>query len=239
MLCPCCGADMVVGTRECSCGARFVGEPCEPPEVELQRFGPAIVSVILFFLTVSLSFISLWAASGAVLVAVSARRAIRLIRAHPERYGGYRVATSVLTVTLVGGSLIGGYGFSRIPRLLEKRRIRATAATAATFYEISNLVESHRRKTGSYPSSGEVLRRFAGRPLPKDYWDRLISYETTAEISDARKGGGGIQFNNFELRSPGPDGELDTQDDIVMRDGVLYSNAEAMASAAGKISGNR
>jgi hypothetical protein len=239
MLCPCCGGDLVVGTRECSCGARFVGEPCEPPEIELQRFGPAILSVILFFLTVSLSFISLWAACGAVLVAISARRAIRLIRANPERYGGYRVAASVLAVTLVSGSVIGGYGFSRIPRLLDKRRIRATAATAATFYEITNLVESYRRKNGSYPPSGEVLRRFAGRPLPKDYWDRLISYQTTANIADARKGGGPFQFNNFELRSPGPDGELETQDDLVMRDGVLYSNAEAMASAAGRIAGSR
>jgi hypothetical protein len=37
----------------------------------------------------------------------------------------------------------------------------------------------------------------------------------------------GVNFDNFELFSNGPDGKADTEDDIIMRDGIFYTYEES------------
>jgi len=44
-----------------------------------------------------------WLAFAAVLVIWSARRAVRLAKNDPDWYGGYKTATAMLVVTVVGG----------------------------------------------------------------------------------------------------------------------------------------
>jgi hypothetical protein len=195
-----------------------------------------MAAVSLLAITVAAAFITLWAGLGAIAVLIVTRRAMRLARQNPTGYGGYGLALSVLIVTMVSGSVLAGYAVSRFPRFLEKRKLRAEAATKATVFEIANLAEAYKSKTGSYPVSIEALRRFAGRTLPGDYWERQLTYQSYTEaIADARFGdfvesarprSAGIPFSNFELRSAGPDGKFGTEDDIVMRDGVLHTSPE-------------
>ncbi len=80
---------------------------------------------------------------------------------------------------------------------------------------ISTLLDTYRLNIGSYPNSLDDLvampsdlpdpskwYKIAKEPISPDPWGRPIEY----------KGAG----NSFELRSAGPDGQMNTADDIVV-----------------------
>jgi hypothetical protein len=83
--CPCCGASITRGVRECGCGARFVGEPLDEAPLKVQRLGPAMNSVLLLAILVSASLaFTPWLAFGAVVVLWSSWRAVKLARRNPN-----------------------------------------------------------------------------------------------------------------------------------------------------------
>lgn len=238
MLCPCCGYEMKLGARACSCGARIVGELDLEPIRKVQRLGPSMLALSLFMVVALAAAVwTLWAATAGLLVILSARRAVILGRRDREGYGGLGVATAVLVATSISGAALAGYAIGRIPLALHKRQLAQEAATTAAFYELANVLADYKTKKGFYPGNDEELKKFSGRSLPKDYWDRTISYEGRMDaIAEANLGRGsrrvgsvgGLQFNGFELRSAGPDGIAGTADDIMMRDGVFYTSAEVI-----------
>ena len=232
MLCPSCGGEMLLGVIECRCGARFVGEPLGPPLVKVQRYGPTVTSVLLLVLVTAAALLfTKFLAFGAVLVIWSARRAMRLARRDPEGYGGFRTSAATLAVTLVGSVVSGGFAIASIPKFLENRRIRQTAASQAEMYHTAKLLEDYKRRYGSYPPDELAWRQVMPEALPKDYWKNQIKYQGytqyVAEATKDPKKRAAITINNFELRSAGPDEKLGTDDDIVMIDGIFYTNAEA------------
>jgi hypothetical protein len=200
----------------------MVGDPVDDLQVELRRFGPAATSSVLLFAVAAATMVfTYWLAAAGLLVLWQARRAMRLVRRDPQRYGGYKLAAATFFVAAAAMASLLAYLVAHIPEFLEKRRIRQAAATSAAMYQMAALLESYKDKHGSYPRNLEALKKFAGRDLPRDYWDRAISYQSYTEALAAEAGAVGIPFNNFELRSAGPDGKLGTPDDIVMLDGVL------------------
>jgi hypothetical protein len=63
--------------------------------------------------------------------------------------------------------------------------------------------------------------------LPSDYWNKSLKYQSYTEaIADGSLVRMGLSFNNFELRSAGPDEKEGTEDDIIMRDGAFFTSAE-------------
>jgi len=230
MLCPCCGSEMLLGAFDCRCGARFVGEPLGDPAVKLRQFGPAVTAVALLVIVVAaaLLFTKFLALAGLVVV-WAARKAMRLAQRDPEGYGGYRTAAATLAVTLAAGAVSGGFAIASIPRLIKDRKAKETAATCAPIYRYYQLIEEYKRKYGSYPVDEPAVRRFISESLPRDYWNKGIAYQgRTDYMVGSKPGQTGIQINNFELRSAGPDEKLETDDDIVMIDGIFYTNAEAI-----------
>lgn len=235
MLCPCCGKEAPLNKMECLCGARFVGEPLDEAPIKVQRFGPVMVSVLIFAVVAGAALvITKWLAIAGVIAIWSAWRAVRLAHRDPELYGGYRTAIATLSVALVSMTASLGYGVSHIDQIIKDRETRQRAATEAAFHHISYLLEIHKSKTGSFPSSTQALTRPSVGPLPKDYWGKEIKYQSYTEaIADASLRGAsgplrgtGIPFNNFELRSAGPDGKEGTDDDIIMRDGIFLTVSE-------------
>lgn len=230
MICPCCGNQM--DSSQCSCGARIIGDPVNDLEIEFRRFGPAVASVSLLFAVAAAALIfTYWLAAAGLLVLWQARRAMKLTVREPQRYGGYRLAAATFFVAAAAMAGLLAYMVANIPEFLEKRRIRQAAATSAAMYQMAALLESYKDKHGSYPRNLEALKKFAGRDLPKDYWDHAISYQSYTEALAAEASATGIPFNNFELRSAGPDGKLGTPDDIVMLDGVLISGPAGRANS--------
>ena len=228
MLCPCCGNDMLLGALDCRCGARFVGEPLGDPAVKLQRYGPAVSAIALLAIVVAgaLLFTKFLALAG-VLVIWYARKAMRLAQRDPEGYGGYRTAAATLAIALTAGAVSAGFAISSIPRLIKDRQAKETAATCAPMYRYYELIEEYRHQTGSYPQDETTVRRFISESLPRDYWNKAIAYQGRTDYTASSSRRTGIQINNFELRSAGPDEKLETDDDIVMIDGIFYTNAEA------------
>lgn len=259
MLCPCCGNEIQPEARQCGCGARFVGAPLDEKPVHIPSYGAVMNSLGLLALVVAGALVfTKFIALGAVLVIWSARRAMKLAKHDPQSYGGFKVAAATLVVTLVAGSVAAGYSISYIPRFLANRQERKAAATRATMYRLAQLLDKYRLANGAYPDSRQKLQAFAKEPIPADFWEQAIRYtgftEGLAEvglprpksqmITEAMVGGGGrgttekasrITLHNFELRSNGPDGVADTEDDIIMRDGIFYTAEEVKKMASLKV----
>ncbi|MFY9574339.1 MAG: hypothetical protein WAV20_23300 [Blastocatellia bacterium] len=226
MLCPCCGGATSRGARECFCGARFVGEPLDDPPIKVQRLGPAITSVALLVLVVvGVLVATKWLAFASVAVFWSAWRAVRRSKQDPEWYGGYKTAAATLTIAIAGSAVVAAYGIAHIPKALENYRLRQIAATHASMYQVATLLEEYKRVTRSYPRTPQEFKKAVGNSLPTDYWDGTIKYQSTFEPRADR-----IKLigppDNFELRSAGPDGLSDTDDDIIMRDGILLTYSD-------------
>lgn len=236
MLCPCCGNEINQGVRECGCGARFVGQPLDEKPVKIKSYGAVMNTVGLFALVVvaALTFTK-FLAFGAILVIWSAWRAMKLAKNNPQGYGGYRVATATLTVTLIASLGISGYvvGYG-IPRFLRNREIRRDAATKADMIRYyANVLEEYKRIYGSYPRNAQEAAKVSNEPLPADYWNHNISYQSRiGAVANALPGRTAISFSNFELRSKGPDELEGTDDDIIMRDGLFYTVAELKSQSS-------
>jgi hypothetical protein len=169
-----------------------------------------------------------WLALAAVLVIWSSSRAMRLARFDPQGYGGYRTAAGIFASTVLASVIAGGFALAYIPEYLQLRKDSQKAATMANARHVQGLLEEYRREYGSYPSSLQALKRISNEVLPTDYWEKNFSYQgRTDAIVSGRIQVTGINFNNFELRSAGPDEKMGTDDDIIMRDGLFISASEA------------
>ncbi len=228
MLCPCCGNEMNMGARDCSCGARFVGEPLDLKPVKIQSYGAVMNTVgLLTVVVVAALAFTKFLAFGAVLVIWSAWRAMKLAKRDPEGYGGYKVATATLLVTLIAGIGIASYTIAYIPKFLDNRATKREAATKASFYHTAKLLDDYKRAHGFYPSNAQEVAKVTKEPLPADYWNHSISYVgRPGAVANASTGKPRISFSNFELRSKGPDEIAGTDDDIIMRDGMFYTAEE-------------
>jgi len=229
MLCPCCGGSVFRSAHACGCGARFVGEPLDETPIKVQRLGPAMTSVALLALVVVSALVATkWLAVAAVLVMWSAWRAVRLAKRDAEWYGGYKTAAATLALTIVGSLALATYGIAHIPQAFENYRLRQVAATQASMHHVASLLEDYKLNVGhgAYPNAQE-FKKVMGGSLPTDYWDSSIKYQPrTDPVADTAIGITLFSNTNFELRSAGPDGIAGTDDDIIMRDGILFTNSE-------------
>jgi hypothetical protein len=232
MLCPCCGASILRAARQCECGARFVGEPLDEPPIKVQRFGPAMTSVAMLLLVITVALVATkWLAFGAVLVMWFAWRAVKLAKRDPEWYGGYKTAVFTLTVTILASAGLASYGIAHIPKALDNYWLRQVAATQARMHHIASSLEQYKLTVGlgSYPKDAQEFKRATGESLPADYWDQSLKYGgSTGEIAEQNESLArtGLPVDHFELRSAGSDGIIGTDDDIIMRDGIFFTNAE-------------
>jgi general secretion pathway protein G len=194
------------------------------------------VSLLVLVIASSLIFTK-WLALAVILVVFSARRAVRLARENPDWYGGYRVASATLSVTVLASIGAGVFAIAYIPRYLENRATREAAATRAEMHRIASILEDFKLTHESYPENAQELKIILNESLPSDYWEKSIKYQSyTLDIASNQStlplGSAVIPVNyNFELKSAGPDGKDDTDDDIIMRDGVFLTAAEARTQA--------
>lgn len=222
---------MFRSARECDCGARFVGEPLDETPIKVQRLGPAMTSVgLLVLVAVAAMVFTKWMAVAAILVVWSSWRAMQLARRDAEWYGGYRTAVATFSLTIVGCLGLATYGIANIPRAFENYRLRQIAATQASMHHAASLLEDWKLKVGRgsfYPNAQE-FKKVMGDSLPTDYWDSSIKYQPRPDspLADTAIGMTPISNTNFELRSAGPDGIVGNDDDIIMRDGIFFTNTE-------------
>jgi hypothetical protein len=185
----------------------------------------AVVGMALIF--------SPWLAFLAVLAIGLSRRAWRLAKLDPAEYGGYRTAAGTLILSLIGLIALSCYAIIRIPDYIEKREIRLQAAERARGLHVASLLEQYRAENDAYPRDLEPIKKLDGGSLPPEFWTKLIVYKgVLGQV--AAKGSAPAQYVSFELRLAGPDGVVGTEDDIVMRDGIFYSNPDPLKPPAAK-----
>ena len=238
MLCPCCGGEILCSASRCECGARFVGAPLDETPIHVQRLGPALTAVALLLLVVTVAIgITKWLAFAGLLVVWAAWRAFRLAKHDPKWYGGYRTATTTLVISLTACAALAAYGISRVPRAWDNYWLRQKAFTQSEMHRVANLLEEYKSVNGRYPKDAQEYRKLIGELLPADYWDSGLKYQgyqgaiadrsaRNIRVDSQTVLSMNLPIDNFELRSAGPDGILDTDDDIIMRDGIFFTDAE-------------
>jgi hypothetical protein len=231
----------MLGASQCGCGARFVGAPLDEEPIKVKRFGPTITAILLLAVVVIATLVfTKWLAVAVIIPIRYAWRAMHLSRRDPEWYGGFRAAAATLALAVAGTVFAAGYFVANIPTFLENRQVRRNASTQANVYHIANLLEDYKRTYGSYPKNDREIKKAIAESLPSDYWGHSIKYQSyTDGIADGSISRTGIPFNNYELLSAGPDGKEGTDDDIIMRDGIFYTNAEVKRQPTIRTSSDR
>ncbi len=189
-----------------------------------------------------------WIAIPATIIALWVGSLIcRSIRRNPKRFIWSRVAYSglysAITVAVLIATLIG----ITVPERLRQIELRQEAAIYAQGYTIQRAFLDYRARYGTLPSTLDELRRLPDSD--NSIADALAGIEATAyspgadlaalpkKKSRTPRGGialrnasmrstddaseGGLSFTRYEMRLPGPDNKLGTEDDWTMRDGVI------------------
>ena len=187
-----------------------------------------------------------------LLVLFGGRRLYRSVQANPERFCGQRyarnsyiasVAVPLLVLILIGIT---------VPDRLVKRQWGIEAGMNAQVYAWDRLLLQYREKFGSLPSEKSDLTRL---PDPDGSIAALLKesdtseYKPSAEVAAVPKQNPrslrgavirnaslttagdeplseGLSFTNYELRLPGADKLPNTDDDLIVRDGVSYRVSE-------------
>jgi hypothetical protein len=239
MLCPCCGDEIKLDVVQCNCGARFVGAPLDEKPVHIKSYGHVMNTFgLLAVVTTAALVFTKFFAIGAIPVIWYTWRSLKLSRNNPQQFGGYKVLAPTFALTLIASFVIAGLTVAYIPKFFENRKNRQDASTRAIIYQEAAILEAYKAaNNGTVPRTEQELREFMKKQLGRDYWGHSIRYIGSTEgiatnSLPQQKGGGkgGAQgiasFYNYELRSNGPDELPNTDDDIIMKDGIIYTAAE-------------
>ena len=194
-----------------------------------------------------------WAAIPVTLLLVfGSRKIYRSIVAAPARFCGRRHARAGYFASLAVPAMILVLIGVTVPARLEHRQIGIKAGEDAHAYRIDRAFDEYREKFGGLPDSlTDLTRRLPDedgslaaalksidasgyRPgaelaaVPKQKPQTLRG----AAIRNASIAGADdsiterLSFTNYELALPGPDKQMGTDDDQVLRDGVIYKASD-------------
>ncbi len=229
--------------------------------IEFKGFPPSLLSIVkagevaswrLKWVTVPVAIVVFW----------SGTRIIQSIKENPSGFIGLRaarlgLAASVL-VTLTIGTLIG----VTIPQRLRQRQLGIDAGIYAQGYTLQRALLEYRGLHGTLPANDEWVEKLSTLPDPDGSIAEALrnidatGYQSRAPVlaaasskskplaqrgSAIRKAGtsadpatdhGGVSFTSYDLRLPGPDRILNTDDDFLVHDGVITKVSELPASSA-------
>jgi hypothetical protein len=189
----------------------------------------------------------------AIAVLWGGSRLTRNISKTPERFAGLRLAragfSAAIVTTLMVGMLIG----VTVPERLRRRQWGIEAASKARGHTLHRALQEYRDLHGTLPPTQEELVRqlrtlpdpdgsiaealsfvdasgyqagavlaAAGpknKTLPRGAALRTASLNTTADPP-------AVSFTSYELRLPGEDKKLNTDDDLMIRDGLVMTIPE-------------
>jgi hypothetical protein len=185
----------------------------------------------------------------AIVVIWGGLRSLRSIKQSPAQFGGLRIARTgvgaAIVATLMVGTLIG----VTVPERLRRRQWRIEAAEKAQAYTFARTMLEYRALHGTLPPQEDLIKHLRSLPDPDgsiaealSYVDQN-SYEPTTVLAAAApksktlpRGAAlrnaslttpadppAVSFTNYQLRLPGADKKLNTDDDIIVRDGLVMT----------------
>lgn len=194
----------------------------------------------------------------AIIVLWSGARIIRTIKANPRKFIGLRPArlgfAASVMVTLMVASLIG----ITIPERLRQRDLSNEAKWNARGYTFHRAQLEYRELHGTLPTDVKELRTLpdpdgsiaealsfidpngyqagsvvaAASAKSKPLTQRGSAIRNAGTTADPATDHGGVSFTSYDLRLPGEDRILNTDDDVVVHDGVITRASDLPRSSA-------
>lgn len=188
----------------------------------------------------------------AIAVIWGGSRSLRTIQSSPAHFGGLRIArggfSAAIVATLLVATLIG----VTVPERLRRRQWGIEAAERAPVYTFHRALLQYRELHGTIPPRDEVVRELSTLPDPDGSIAEALrnvdtsGYEATSVVAAAApktkplpRGGAirtvslnptadaqPVSFTSYELRLPGKDKKPNTEDDLVVRDGLILTLPE-------------
>ena len=192
------------------------------------------------------------------------------IRRDPTRFMGARFAHGGLATAIMVAVMIVAFIGVTVPERLRRRQMGIDAAYRAQLYTIARAQLEYRIRYGTLPASLDDLRDRERLPdadgsiaaalngvAPNDYksWSvqarlpeaksrkprgsalrRISLNSSTDDVPDE-----GVTFTNYELRLPGEDKLMGTDDDWMIRDGVIVRPSQltrASSPASASVNGS-
>ena len=180
-------------------------------------------------------------------------RSIRTVKKHQSRLSGLGIArcgfTSACMATILIATLIG----ITVPERLRRHQWAVEAETNARAYAINRALLEFKARHGTYPSGWKELEEISDpdgtladalRNLDvAGYQPSTVLASASTKVKPVALRGGvlrnasvgpnvesstdhGVSFTNYDLRLAGPDKLLFTDDDLIMRDGVIMAASE-------------
>jgi hypothetical protein len=195
-----------------------------------------------------------------LLVLWGGKRVYRSMAEAPARFVGVNLARRGLIASACVSLLIATLIGVTVPERLRQRRDGIEAGTTAMGYTIARAMLEYRERYGTYPAVDDIpeltdlpdedgsiaaalAAGYAGyKPsgsevaeLPAKEKSRTLRgavIRTVAANSTSDEAPGvGVSFTNYDIQLPGEDKVLGTEDDLVLRDGVVMKATEATTRA--------
>jgi hypothetical protein len=188
-----------------------------------------------------------------VLVLYGGRKLYRSIQQSPSRFCGLRYARrGYLASASVPLMILVMIGIT-VPERLRQRQGGIEAGIKAQGYRIDRALHEYRKEFGTLPDEIKDLSRLPDpdgsiaaalknvdasgytvnvelaavpKQKPRPLRGAVIKNASITSAADESLSGG-LSFTNYELRLPGPDKVLNTEDDFLVRDGLITRAAEA------------
>jgi hypothetical protein len=197
-----------------------------------------------------------WIALPVVILTIWAGSLIcKSIRRNPKRFAGSRIAHTGLSAATLVAVMIATFIGITIPERLRQHQRGNEAATFAQLYTIQRALLEYRSRFGTLPATLEEFKEgLKDMPDPNGSIAAALSgidasaYSPGAEVASIPKKKprplrgsalrdatfrptddapvGGLSFTKYELRLPGQDKKLGTEDDWTIRDGVIIKPVE-------------
>jgi len=194
-------------------------------------------------------------------------RMLRAVREMPERFTGLSIARGGLVAaalaTVIMATLIG----VTIPERLLARRQQHEAAANSHFYRILRALSDYEELHASLPGQDDVVKELSTLPDPDGSMaEALLSldpngykpgavlaeaattvrarnlrgtaFRNSSASTSAAQMDHGVAFTTYELRLPGEDKILGTDDDLVLHDGVINKASELTQPSSTSVRSN-
>ncbi len=188
----------------------------------------------------------------AVAVIWGGARLTRTISRAPERFAGLRLARTGFSAAIVATLLIGTLIGVTVPERLRRRQWRFEAAEQARGYTMHRALLEYRNLHGTLPPQDDIVKELKTLDDPDGSIADALSfvdangYQASSVLAAAAtknktlpRGGAirnasltttvdspTVSFTNYELRLPGGDKKLNTDDDLIVRDGLVMTVPE-------------
>lgn len=192
----------------------------------------------------------------AIAMVWSGARLTRSIKKDPGRFIGLRAGRAGLVAAIVVTAMIAGLIGITVPERLRRRQWSIEAATNADIYTFQRAAMEFRELRGAFPSTFKELKDQVPDPDgtiaaalsrldPEGYAPTaLVAAASTKSKTQSLRGSAlrdavtsadqtlnqSVSFNTYVLRVPGPDKLLNTDDDMIVRDGLIMKASELSLS---------